>query len=129
MFEVVPGTHRVKDTEVARFLRRELREPTLFTMWHCQSQKWCLCYWIHEGHHKADLIQEAGDVFEKGPQISPEDVSTLRLMHRTPDFQRIKKRLVAAEQDELRKMDEATNDMRDLRAFIKKRTGNQVYFQ
>ncbi len=129
MFKVDPETHRVRDTEAARFLRRELREPTVFTYWHAESGNWCLGYWVDKQKGLADYLMEVGSVFDNGPILTEEAVFQLKCQHRRPDFQAQRRKIVQSERQEFNRMDDQRREYQDQRHYYKKRTGQDFLFQ
>ena len=47
MLHIDRERHLLKETDVVRFLRRELREPDLVTLWSQDTETWVLGHWVN----------------------------------------------------------------------------------
>lgn len=130
MLRIDSDKHWVRDTELTRFLRRELNEPTMLTFWNSEAQRWALGYWIDKSKGLVDVLKEVGEKLEDGPQIDKEYVETLKRQHRAPDYKKVRQRIVEGQRKSFRYLQEQQEEMRDQRSWLKKRTGHSgAYFQ
>lgn len=129
MFTVDPAIHLIRETEVIRTLRRELDDPTLFTFWNIQANKWSLGYWTWKERGKADLLHEGlGDSMDNAPSLDRDLVNKLRSMRGTPDFKKVRNRLIESQRRVWRYQMDQTEEKRDQRDYLRKRGGDQPYF-
>lgn len=73
-----PRCHRVAETDFAKFVRKELKDPLLFTYLHLWTGNWVLAVWASESKEPGDLIQELL-ILGKTPCGTTEHVRKLRL--------------------------------------------------
>lgn len=63
-FQIDRREHRVIETDFAKFLRRELRDRSLFTAYNVQTGRWFLAYWINKDRGLANDVDDLGPNME-----------------------------------------------------------------
>lgn len=90
-WRINPRVHLVRETEAARYLRRELRDDDLVTYFDTEQGKWCVGYWtdkstgmLGSSGYLAKL--EIGRSLVFPPQLTREIVSTMRRYRGPVDY-------------------------------------------
>lgn len=125
-----PEHHKVRETEAARFLRREFNEPDWFLFWNETIGGWVLGQWIDKSRLAVeDLLDIPGDL-EAGPALTTDIVNVIRACHHKPDYQRLKQKLIEKHRAELRADEDRRRAFRDMREWAAKKTNTQkIMFQ
>jgi hypothetical protein len=94
-----PNKHLVKDTPAARLFRRKLQFPDIITFWNAETGEWVLAYYVHEGRHLVEEMEDLGMSFEK---ITPEFIRMIVECWKPVDWKVKKQRLISKERDRVR---------------------------
>jgi hypothetical protein len=114
-----PRIHLVKDTSVAKFFRRKLREEDVLTFWHSQTGQWILAFWVHRGNRIVEEIEDLGPSFEA---VSPGFVQMIVSGYGAVNFKEKKKRILSRQKDRIRKQNEAIMEDQERWDWLKKKT-------
>jgi len=114
-----PRVHYVKETGVARFFRRRLRDPNLVTFWHGETGQWILAYWLDRRQKIVDEIEDLGPRFE---EVTASFVQMIVSCYGKVDMGRTKKRLIGKHRERIQKQSESICEDQERWDWAKKRT-------
>ncbi len=60
MFRMKRDEHVVRETEFCNFLRRHLKDPSLFTAYNVKEGRWFLAYWVRKDIAVAYDVEDLG---------------------------------------------------------------------
>jgi len=64
IFTIRRDEHRIIETEFVRYLRRTLRDESLFTAYNVQTKRWFLAYWVNKDRGLANDVDDLGPNLE-----------------------------------------------------------------
>jgi len=116
-----PTVHLIKNTPVAKFFRRRLKDPDIMTFWHAETGQWILAYWLRRG--VVDEIEDLGANFEL---VTDDLVGMIVGCYGHVDLARKKKRILAKEAAQLQRQTEAVLENQEKWDWLKKRTKDKA---
>ena len=128
MMYVEPEVHLIRDTDAGRFLRRDLNERDLITIWDTNQSRWIVCLWTSREKGIVEDLEDLPGTFETGPILHPAMVRKMRINHRPPDYEAHKRRIIAGHRAEHRRLSDAAGQHRDVRRYLKRHNQGDVYF-
>lgn len=63
-FTIRRGEHKIIETDFVRYLRRQLRDESLFTAYNVETGRWFLAYWINRDRGLANDVDDLGPNME-----------------------------------------------------------------
>ena len=119
-----PSKHFPRDTEAARFFRRELYCPEIMTFWNNERSMWVLGHWLDSTHHYVEEIEDLGPNFEL---LTPEFAAMIRngWGHQT-DWDKVRKRVLSSQRARLRSQEDDIYEADELHTWAVKKTDHPI---
>lgn len=121
-FRIRPGEHKVRDTEFARFLRRHLNDPELFTCFNSKTGEWFLAYWVLKDQGVACDVSSLG----VHPVGSRELVRNLEATRKSASWEDLKRVIVRSAKAEYEQEIEEAEERQDVQNWVQKKTGSEI---
>ncbi len=118
-----PRIHYVKETQVCKFFRRILREPSIMTFFHAETENWILGMWVHRRRRVVEEFEDLGTHMEA---VTPAFVEMLVSCYGNVDMGRTKKRLLAKNHDRIRRQSEEILSDQERWDWLKKKTEHKA---
>lgn len=114
-----PECHVIRDVEVTRYLRRELKVPDIITVYFPESDTWSICVWVYKGRGVFRELKAVKSIYALDRQA----VADLRAWanRRTKTLKEHVKELRAASRELDRKHVEALQESREIKQAIGRR--------
>jgi hypothetical protein len=123
-----PALHKIRDVPLANYLRRELKEPELFVMWHEIGKSWVLAIW--EPWRRWQWFREVLVLGKALEEVNRETVHQLRyVLHGPPT--NIRSRLREITSARKREEEDHEREYNDALRWLAKRQGtiDHPYFK
>lgn len=95
-----PTKHLVRETPVAKTLRRQLKFQDIVTFWSVETGQWILAYWVDKKRRVVEEMEDMGMAFELA---TPELIQSITSCWRRINWGEKKKRLLSKEADRIRR--------------------------
>ena len=121
LLALMPDVHAVVETDLAYWLRNELKAPGLFTYWHLKNHTWVVAEWVDEG---LGICQEYAVL---GPDLQGYDpwwLTVIRWMKsddRLIDMQRLRDDIAGEASDAIRRDQDDLDEHINMVEFLRKR--------
>ena len=122
-FHMKPGEHVVRDTEFARYLRRHLRDESLFTAFNTVSGRWFLALWIRKDQGLAQDIEDLGENLELATRAL---VVALERSRDGITAEDLKKRFIRSEQRGMQIDIAEAQEFNEMQDWVQKKTGSEI---
>lgn len=93
-----PVIHSVRETPVAKFFRRQLRDSSILTFWNAETEQWVLAHWLRRG-----VVEEIEDLGSNFEWVTNDFVDMITGCYGHVDLGRTKKRLLARQQAQIQR--------------------------
>ena len=123
IFRMRAGEHQVRDTEFGRYVRKQLRDPNLFTGYNTIEKRWFLGLWIRKDQGVAQDIDDLGAEMELATR------ELVRMLERSRDgvtTDDLKRSVVAAEKRGLDFERQECEEFQNMQNWVQKRSGSPV---
>jgi hypothetical protein len=123
IFKMRAGEHVVRDTDFARFLRRQLNDETLFTGYNLKAQRWFLGMWVRKDQGYASDIADLGADMELASRSLVKDLERSRDGLTAAD---IKRNLVRADRRAVDLERQEAEEFQEVQNWAQKKSGSTV---
>lgn len=123
IFKIRKGEHVVRETEFVRYLRRHLRDETLFTGFNVLTGRWFLGLWLRKDQGLAQDIEDLGANMEGATRQLVKDLERSRDGITAED---VKKRLLKHEQRGIDQEREEAEEFQEVQNWTMKKYGSDV---
>ena len=123
IFTIDKAVHRIIETDFVRMLRRELRDPYLFTAINLETGEWFLAYWVNRDKGLANDIEHLGIDFSGATRKL---VHELRASRKGITGADIKKRFAQVSKRRYEIEVEEGNEYDEMQNWLQKKSGSPV---
>lgn len=122
-FRMRSGEHVVRETDFARHVRKQLRDPNLFTGYNIKEGRWFLGLWLCKDEGLAQ------DIDDLGANLELADRNLVRMLERTREGvtkDDLKRSVIAAERKGLEFERREAEQFQEMQNWVQKKSGSNV---
>lgn len=123
IFQMRSGEHVVRDTDFARHVQKQLRDPNLFTAYNTIAKRWFLGLWISKDRGLAQ------DIDDLGADLELADRKLVRMLERSREGvtkDDLKRSVIAADRKGLEFERRQAEEFQEVQDWVMKKSGSNV---